>query len=658
MTKHFRDPGRGLACLVFATVAVLLWGATVSADSMAGFQGRFDEASAQFNRSHAIALSVLKKIKHIDSQFRLGDGTPIDGRAAEVQAELVTVKLLADNFDIGSLATDDLLGKLEADLAKNDDGSTTNMLKQVRVMREKTNKYQRAVGLYYGKTIEDFGEPAATSPMMAGLPTAEKLSITGEFTGGLAKAQYKRPNANPEVTASSTDITLGVRAQYAAAEGTSILGHLSHESKVERREIALTNFGTSVVRNFSPTFTGTAGLDIQKYSDKDNEAADFSDLGLFAGMNFLKGNKRYDAELRRVSRGYGNFKPADYSTTTLNASAYMPMGTGKLKLRLRYLSKSTENEAVALSFTDFNPGAVYIFSPTGSEAGLSYQKIGHGEVDDCPLDVKRIKGHLHMVKRSDGKVVRYGPEINLYSFPNADDNNYRDLKLIHQTSVRTRSIFSAQWDAALRMYSSETMFDFAQVQYRRSSRPIGSGRYSKFNAALRYYIESSDDEDSLRFAAIHPPHTIDLRYSIGWVKFHDGWIRQYSIGPVIAHKMYIDTERSDAFDEDLVDVDFVFRNPANSAQAGVEAGLHFATSTGITGKADFKYMLALLYNSDPSRTTSIIDLNIRTTYPINRDWMLDGIIRVHRTKAEIESAADLNKYDIAVQVRYLFDIQR
>ena len=55
-------------------------------------------------------------------------------------------------------------------------------------------------------------------------------------------------------------------------------------------------------------------------------------------------------------------------------------------------------------------------------------------------------------------------------------------------------------------------------------------------------------------------------------KAFKNWLRTLSIGPILATKAYIDTERSDAFDDNFVDVDFVARNPRNTVRIGFEGG--------------------------------------------------------------------------------------
>lgn len=206
------------------------------------------------------------------------------------------------------------------------------------------------------------------------------------------------------------------------------------------------------------------------------------------------------------------------------------------------------------------------------------------------------------------------------------------------------------------MYQDTLRFDFAQAQYRRNSRPIGAGFYSRFNLAARYYIEASDKDDSLRFSNVHPPHTVDVYYRFGWSRSSKGTLRTLSIGPVLATKAFLDTERADAFDEDIVDVDFLLRNPQNSARIGFDVAAGLAIDPGITAHAELSFIQTALYNADPIRSVGILELKIRFTYPVNREWFVDGYGNLHSTRADIESSADLDKSQVGVQVRYLFDV--
>ncbi|MBD3258962.1 hypothetical protein GF377_11050 [candidate division GN15 bacterium] len=652
--KRFR-----IQFIVGLFLTTLLLVGHVLADNESSLRKSYDETEARYTRVRGLALSILKQIKEIDSECRFTSGSVKPSKVTEARTRLGRTRLLWDAFQAAAEETEQLLAATPKKLDKAEGTSTAEeVAPKLDQISSGLKKYRDAVGQYYNKAIADFGEPMRDVPQVASMPSDQTIQVSGEVTAGLAGSQYKRPNADPVQDASSTDFDFGVNARWVPSERTNVIGRLSHESTVERREISLTNFGASVIQNFSPAFTGSAGLDLRKYADKENDLADYSDMGLFARVDLQKARSRFDAQVRTSSRGYGNFERADYSTTTLLSHAYLPLGQGMTKLKLKYLSKSTEDETIARSFNEFNPAITIEFSPRGTELGVEYQTFTHTEQDDSPLDNNRLRGHLHFVKRKATGTVRVGPEVNMYSYPNADDANFSDYKFIYRASNRGEKMSYNSWEAAYRAYENESLFDFAQLRWRRQTRPIGSGRYGQSALAVRYYTEASDDSDSLRFASVHPPHSIDFEYEFGWMSSGAGWLRRIKLGPVIGHTMYLDTERSDAFDEDLVDVDFVWRNPANAARIGLEAGFDMIGGNGVTARIDAGYTLSLLYNAEPSRSTSIFEIRGRLNYPVNDRWSVDGNLDMHQTRAEVESYADLDKYNIGVQVRYLFDVRR
>jgi hypothetical protein len=627
---------------------------SVFAASDEQLQQRFDDTRRYVNRSRGLTLSILKQIKQLDQECRGRDGTPLMGRSSEAQNRIARIKPLMEAFDVSTDESLELLHKLSRDLGKG--LSSSKYDPEIRKMKDDLSKYRRHVNRYYLKTINDFGEPIAPTQFAEMPASGEQFAVTGEATIGLGSSKYKRPNASPKVSASSSDISIGINARYAQSERTGIFGRLSHKSTVQRREIGLTDFGVSVAHQLSPRASAKAGFDLSKYSDKDNDVANYSQKGIFTRFDFVTPRLRMNADIKYQSRGYSNLDNADYKTTTFTSNGTLPMGQGNLKLRLRYLKRS--NDVDALDHTELNPSFVYQFNSAGSQFGVSHQQFKRPNADDSPLESNRLKLHLYMARRSAMSGKKWGPEINMYKYPNRDEADMTDFKLIYQSHLRGKRTVMIRMDAVYRRHQDTLQFDFAQFQYRRNSRPVGRGKYSRLNLAARYYLEASDKDDSLRFSNVHPPHTLDVYYGCGWQMPSASWLRTLSIGPILGTKAYFDTERSDAFDEDIVDVDFVLRNPQNNVRVGLEVAAGIAIDPGITGRAELSYIYSALYNADPIRTTSIFELKIRFSYPVNREWFVDGYTNLHSTRAEIASAADLDKSDIGVQVRYLFDVRQ
>lgn len=93
-----------------------------------------------------------------------------------------------------------------------------------------------------------------------------------------------------------------------------------------------------------------------------------------------------------------------------------------------------------------------------------------------------------------------------------------------------------------------------------------------------------------------------------------------------------------------------------NAGPGFDVAAGLAIGPGITGNVELSFIQSALYNADPIRSVGILELKIRFTYPVNREWSVDGYGNLHSTRADIESSADLDKSQVGVQVRYLFDV--
>jgi hypothetical protein len=652
------------AWITAGSLAAVLLGLCGPARAGDALQERFDEYSASVNRARGLALTVLKTVKHIDGNYRGVDGQPLPGKTAEAHTHLVKAMKLKKSFESTADQCDKQSDWLSAELSRlpSDDAKLSELKPKVSGMQADIDKYRKYVDRYYDKTVGDFGEPSPSAPTLANFTPGQQLSISGEATASLGRSAYERPNASPSVDVSATDIAFGVNARYAPRSNTNVLAHIDHKSTVQQREIGLTNFGASVLQNFSPKVSASAGLDYSKYSDKDNDLADFSDLGMFARFDFAGNGKKVDAKIKHVKRDFGNFPTTlfgdpNYSIMTLTSNAQVPFGQGALKMRLNYVEK--RNDIEYLDHNELNPSITWQFTPGGSEAGINYYQYSHPNEDDSPKDNSRMKVHYYFVKSSGAKLVRFGPEVLMYKFPNVEDNEYNDFKFMYQSQSRKKGMNTKRWNIIYRMYSGERFKDFAQLEYRRENRPLGSGSYSKYNLAGRYYTESSDKNDPLRFGTAHPPHTADLYYGIGLVRAASNWIQQWSVGPMFGSKVYFDTERDDAFGSYVDSIDFVWQNPRNSARVGLELGA-IGNANGVSIRAKAKYYMSFQYNTDPMYTTSIFEIDGRMTYPIGPKWHLEGYTRLHSTRAEANtnSYADLNKTDVGVQVRYLFDVQR
>ncbi len=643
---------KGVILLLF----MLISGGSLFADSDSQLQRGYDEVSRQVNRVRGLTLAVLKQIKQLDETCRSGDGSPLPSRMIDASNRMSRIKPLVDVFRSNADEAEALLNKLSSrlDRQSGSTGLTDELKSKLQVLEENLRKYRGHISKYWSRTTRDFGPPPERALPGSGRVDEKVAWINGELTLGTGSSRYKRPNSVSNIDASSTDLSLILTGRYTPGIATSVDAYFSHRKTTLRREIGLTDFGAAVNYQLSSQTTLTAGFDLSKYSDKDNNNADYSQTGFFGRLSTRLSSHDVNVQLRMDSRGYSNLSTADYKTLSFTARDQITVGTGKVKVQLHYLKKT--NDIEALDHTETTPSFVYTFSPGGSQFGVSYQQFKMPNATNSPMENNRLKAHLYFGRRSATGSKKWGPEVQMYKYPNRDDADMTDVKLIYQTASRGAKSVLTQWNLVYRRHQDTLQFDFAQVQYRRNSRPMGRGVYSRFNLAARYYVESSDKNNSLRFSNVHPPNTLDIYYRFGWLQSSEGMLNTLSIGPIIAAKAFIDTERSDAFDEDIVDVDFVFRNPANTVRLGFDMAAGIAIEPGITGRAELSYIRTILYNASPVRNTGILKLKIRFSYPVNRDWFVDGYGDLHSTRADIASPNDLDKSQVGVQVRYLFDV--
>ena len=645
-----------MARVLLSLAIVLLATAPVGAT---GVKEQHEQLGSQVDRAQALALATLKQIKQLDRDCRGADGMPLAGKQADARTRLARIEHLVTSFDDVSEQAFQGLSRIEKDLRRHaNDPGLASVREDVPRLDARLKKLSANVHKYFDRSVGAFGSPQPTAGPMASLDKGSVLAISGEVTGGLGLSGYNRPNVNPSSKASATDMSLGVNGRLLPARNTNILFNLGHNTTVQRRKIGITRFGTSVLQTLPGDMIVSGGLNYMHYSDKAVKAASYGDFGLFAKFAIDRPLLHFDTKVQHVGRSYSNVEFANYGTLTLQANGVVPAGVGHLKLRLLYLKRSHDDLIDVLNHKEFNPSAVWVFAKGGSEAGISYQVFSYPNSDDSSLDNTRLKAHLHLKSRRAGRSSKFGPEVALYRHPDDNNRNYTDLKLIRHTTRRGGALTTTSWEAVYRIYKDTLQFDFAQITRRLHRRPIGAGGYLKFDFAGRFYTGSSGGDSLFQFAYMHPAHTADFYVSFGWSKSGTGWLQRLSFGPSIGAKFYLDTERADVFDDSVVDVDFIWRNPQNTARVGFEVSLVGATMTGITWRAEAKYQMAFLYNADPRRTTNLLEINSAMTYPVTDRWLVDGYAKLHRTRASVEAASDLDKSGIGVKVRYLFDFRR
>ena len=73
-------------------------------------------------------------------------------------------------------------------------------------------------------------------------------------------------------------------------------------------------------------------------------------------------------------------------------------------------------------------------------------------------------------------------------------------------------------------------------------------------------------------------------------------------------------------------------------------------------RGDALYKLRFYYNAEPKRRQSRAEIKLSGLYSVNPKVQIEGWANLRLTTADTDAASDLQETDIAVQVRYLFDV--
>ena len=615
---------------------------------------RLEQIDQSMERLRSLTLSLLRQIKGLENQYG-GAPPPASSLPVSVYDQLGAIELLRESFDRHHLQLSRSAAELKRDLEQSEGEWIDPARRRASRILEDLDKYRRVVEKGHSEAVARYGRPVATAPGTEQKPL-NALQLRGELTGTLGQAKHKRPNANPVIDASQTEFGFDVTARANPSPKVGITANLNRQSTVERREITLTGFGSSVDFKPNTAFTGTFGFRRSGYSESDADTLDFADFQLFANARYQTDIWRLNGRIHRTSRSYDEFDIADFKTTGMTVDGTMLRGLGNLKFRLNYQKKDYD-KIDALDVTDFHPQFTWETSPNGIELGGSYQSLSYPEVEKSPQEIRRMKVHLYRQNRGAGVRTYWGPEIARYSYPNMDNSDFYDLKFVSHSQSALRGYRMKTFSIVYRLYPDSGNYDFVQLRWQRHTRPNGSGRYSQFTIAGRYYTEASDKDDPLRFANVHPPHTVDFYWSFGWSRAGSGTLREFSLGPILAARMFIDPERDDAFGE-INDIDYVLRNPQNTLRFGGKLALAGASPAGMRLRGEISYVHTVLYNADPGRSTGVLNFFLQATYPVSNRVMTDFVADYHRTRADIDSFSDLDKTGVRLQVRYLFNVQQ
>lgn len=656
--RLFRHSLLGTLGLAFALS--VMWPPLCHAAKLKALQHLHDDASRLVNRSRGLAVAILKQIKSMDESCRRRGGEPVQDKEPLARQILGRIEPLRESFDNNVRDAEKAIDRFNHNLAKIESpGEEERKLKEdVDLLRADLAKYEGYVEKFFDRSLRDFGSPIRLKGgVFAGMAVpaqrAPGLRISGELSSAGGGSSYKRPHQDPRTSLTSGDLNLKVAGTFWPSALTQINFRGSRQNTIEQRKIALTEAGAGVSHTFQGGVRLGVDLSYSGYDDVGYDSLDFEEFSTGGGFGY--GGQRIQADIRakHLSRSYKDSKSADYKTLLLQPDLNIRVGMGSINLGTVYLSKSNEMEL--LDHRELSPYFRWEFSRGGPELNFQFQQFTYPNQNNSQDDNNRIKASFFNKTTSASGRVRYGPEVAIYRYPNAEDKDFADygLALSHQSFGRQASMLSLR--AIYRIHEDTLQYDFAQVTLRKSKRPVGSGFSWESNLAGRYYTESSDKDDSLRLANVHPPHTLDSYYRMGWVITGRRALREVAFGPITGAKFYFDTEWEDAFEND---VDYVWRNPQNTVVGGVYLKTVILPSPVFRIRAGGRYQVSFLYNAEPVRNYSLADVNLSAEYALGRQLHIEARGNMHLTRADIESDTDLEKTDFGLVVRYLLDVVR
>jgi len=618
-----------------------------------------DKVRLSVEQAKRLAMATLVEIRTFEGKYYDAKARPLNDRKSYAARDLARIDELRRMFDASSESADKEIVEFDRQYgaSKPESDAARDFRSRVDRQRSELNRYKSYVTKFYGHVAGDFGPPISGPGLaLAAQSAAERppqgLLVKGEVNGSLGGASYKRPNADPKADYSSADFGLKLVAATSPAPGTDLSLHFGQQSTVQQRKIALTNFGAGAVQRAGDNFTLDFNFDYDHYSDRVDKTLSYGDFSIGSGGTYRQGKTIAKARIKHVSRSYGKNKSANYGILTFNPDVNLPVGRGSLATGFGLLTKS--NEVLVLNHKEFSPFARWELAPGGSVMDFQYQSLTHPKVKKDTRDSKRTKLSWRWRKAGGFGSATFGPEVAIYRYPNANRENYSDVSLVYDHSGSGAKSSTKSFRAVYRIYGSDQYFDFAQLTYRVSKRPFGAGFGWQLNLAGRLYTESSDKNDPLRFSRIHDPHTLDYFHELAWYKTGERKVREFVFGPIIGAKFYFDTERNNAFQND---VDYIWKNPRNTALWGLHLKGLIQWSPLLRMMTGVRYQSNILYNASPTRSYYFVDFNISTEYNLGESLLAEGRLNIHLTRANIKSDTDLDQTELVFLVRYLFDLK-
>jgi len=635
-------------------------GASLLADDAKSLRKLHDQVSESYDKSKGIAVAVLSDLKNLNQEYADAGGNPIPAKRIAARKQLARIEKLKLYFDGISDGTEKLATDFDSKYSELQSFSAMEYSYRKNIDRQLADvrRYSGYVDKFYNRAVLTYGSPIRAdgqmhAAMIPGGKVYTGLNVNGELNASLGGASYKRPNASPSVDYSSAEFGLRLNGGMTPTPTTNLSFQFGRRNTVQQRKIALTNIGAGLLQAAGDNVDLSFKLNYNHYSDKNDRRFSYGDFSVGSGALYNGSKVSAGVTIDYLSRSYGNNEPANYGVFKFRPTMTAQVGKGSVSTGFQLLSKS--NEIELLDHKEFSPFLKWELTRGGSALDIQYQVFSHPNVDDSPQDNKRLKVGFKWNKRSAFGTKRFGPELLVYKYPNQDREDYTDLAFGYEHRGSSNKSFMNSLRLVYRAYAYRPYFDFAQLTYRISKSPIGAGFGWQISLAGRYYTESSDKDDPLRFASVHDPHTVDYYHEMMWIKRLSGTIKSISFGPLWGAKFYFDTERDDAFANDI---DYVWENPRNTATWGLRFRTSIQPSPVFGISSGLKYQNNILYNATPSRSYSTFTFDMRGTYNISPRLVVDGRMNFHFTRASIDSDTDLDKIQVVLALQYLFNFAK
>jgi hypothetical protein len=670
------------------------------------------------NRLRPACQAILITLKSIEDR---APARPDVAATTAIREELGAVRGLVERYREHSEASEGLRGRAEGALAsaRAAGRDVGDLERRAADASKAADKYRRYVEKFWGRAVDRWGEPIDPGPG-AGLPAggpgrSAGMRVSGSLSAALGGSSYELVNADTDESVS--EIQGRVEARGRLRSGTLLDVRLGRESRVERREITLTEAGVTARHELPGGFGLEGGLSRTGYDEELVSRASYGETKLLGGIHRRFAGGRLAARVERRGRSHEDDdsfaagERLDYSVTTMRLEGEVRLGAGgRLRGSAARTLRDGEND-----FTDQDLDAVDLGwqgSAGGPELQLAFQRFRYPDVEDFEvspgafasverdsLENQRIKARLVLPGRGGARRVRWTPEVLYYRFPEQDDAGWIDVGIERSARGSGRGgTSSSRLRAAYRRHEDEadTRFDFATLTLRDRRRPVRGGFARELGASVKWFVESADvdsigevepgavaaadvyvalGEITSALQSTREPNVVDLYFRGGWrVPGKGGLLEAVEAGPIVGHLLFADTEQKKLMDkaEELFsdhagllppeatnpfeDRNPLWKNSLNRFRAGGYGAVDIRTPTGFALRVSVEHTREILYNADPGQTFTSTDLAGSGRYFLRRDLVLEAVYGLHRVRFGDDSPNDYDRTEVRAGVRWLFDL--